>query len=252
MVRTSSCACSKIGAGIGGFDLQLKAVSQAAEVEVGGERNDDEVVLILSQHGADPLERADHRELLIFSADDAAQRVLAGEELIHDAIAHQADGGRVAVLLVGEIASAFHGPSIDIGHVRRMAVERGVVQLVVAIAQAERGTDGCADVFAVRAQVDDGLQVFGHDVLVALRLHQYREIGDGEGQAGNAKDVGAEVGHLLLNVKVSSLHDGHHADQGGDTHREPEDGERGAQLMRTDGTDREREVVGYVKHAATL
>ncbi len=50
MTRTSSCAAFEILFAAGRLDLQRQAVSRAAKLQKGGQRDHDEIVLILAQH----------------------------------------------------------------------------------------------------------------------------------------------------------------------------------------------------------
>ena len=79
------------------------------------------------------------------------------------------------------------------------------------------------------------LHIVGVEEAVALRLGEGDEIGDGEGNAPDAENVGAEIGDLLLDVQVGALHQRHHGDQGSDPHGEAEDGQRRAELVGANG-----------------
>ena len=63
----------------------------AAQFQVGAQRDDDEVVLVLAQHGADLFERPDDRELVLPSADRFPSGSASGKELAAPAVADQAD-----------------------------------------------------------------------------------------------------------------------------------------------------------------
>ena len=80
-----------------------------------------------------------------------------------------------------------------------------------------------------------GSAIVGSNVLVLESFGDDGEVRHRERGAGDAKDAGAQVGDLLLDVDVGALHDGHDGDQGGDTHRQAEDGEGRAELMGSDG-----------------
>ena len=82
---------------------------------------------------------------------------------------------------------------------------------------------------------------------MALGARKKREIGDGERKAADAEDVSDEVGDLLFDVEVRALHQGHHGDERGDAHDESKDGERGAELVGSDGVHGERDVIRKVE-----
>jgi len=58
----------------------------------------------------------------------------------------------------------------------------------------------------------------------------------------------AEVGNLLFDVEVGALDEGHDRNEGRDPHGQAEDGERGSELMRADGVQRQCQVVAKPHH----
>ncbi len=220
-----------------------------AQLQIRAERDDDEGVLVLPEHGADLFEGADDGELGVFGANGAAQRVDVGKELLGHAIADQADAARVAVFEVGEVAAGIDRAGIDDGHRGRVAEEGGVFELAVAEAQRGAARKRGAHHPAMRALEGKSGDVLRIEKAIALRLGDRAEVDHGERQAADAEDVGAEVGDLLLDVDVGALHQGHHGDQGGDTHGQAENGQRSAELMGADRIGGEGEIVSQAEHA---
>ena len=138
MRRASSCAGWKICVAALRLDFQRQAVALAAHLQVGSQRDDHEIVLVLAQHRTDALERADHGELVGAGANHAADGIDAGKELLRQAVADQADVRVMAVFRLGEVAAQLDRAGVDVRHVGRVAVHGGVVELVVLVAHAWR------------------------------------------------------------------------------------------------------------------
>ena len=100
----------------------------------------------------------------------------------------------------------------------------------------------------MRAALDQGFHIVLVEVAIALRLGQHREIRQGEGKTADAENVDAQVGDLLLDVKIGALHQGHHGDERGDAHGQAQHGERGTQLVRAEGVYRKCQVLGKAGH----
>ena len=155
----------------------------------------------------------------------------------------------VAVLDVGEVAAELDRAGVDRRHVGRMAVDAWRPRAGGRRSAADvAAVQGRADQLAVRATVGERLHVVGVEEAVALRLGERDEIGDGERHAADAEDVGAEVGDLLLDIEIRALHQRHHRDQRGDPHRQAEDRQRCAQLVRADGVHRQNDIVPEAHH----
>src|SRR5262249_10843616 len=114
--------------------------------------------------------------------------------------------------------------------------------------EGDSAIEGRADVLTLAAVLGKRLDVVGVKEAIALRAGDGEKVGDGEREAADAEDVGAEVGDLLLDVEVRALDERHDGDEGGDAHRQAEDGERGAELVRADGIHGKREIVAQTHH----
>src|SRR6185437_13297822 len=235
-----------------GFGLNGEAAVAAAHLEIGAQGDDDEVVLVLAEDAADLLEGSDDGELLGIGANGVAQRVFGGEELACDAGADQADVSGVLILDVGEVAAEFDGAGVDATHGGGEAVDAGVIEFVVGVAESGGAGHGAADGFAMRAGCGHGVHVLGIEVAVSQGFGEEVEIGNGERGARDPEDVGAEVGDLLLDVEVGALDKGHDGDERGHAHDETEHRQRGAELVRADGVDGQYDVVGELDHVRNL
>src|ERR1039457_2395246 len=234
----------------GSLDFQRQTVSRSSDSQIGVEWDDHESILILAQDGTDRLERPDYRELFVARFDHVPDGVHSGKQFLYEAVAEKADGRGVAVFRLRKIAARRPRARVDLGHVGRVAVERDVLQVAVAVAYAERAGDRGAHVLAVRTAFRHGLQVLKQNVLVALSADHHREIRDREGQARNTKNVGAEIRDLLFHVAVGALHQSHDGDQRGHPHGEAQPGQRGAQLVSAEGVSRQEDVIAEGQHAS--
>ena len=217
-------------------------------MQVGSQRDHQEIVLVLAEHRTDALEGSHHGELVGAGANHAADGIGAEKELLRQAVADQADVRGMAVLHLGEVAPQLDRSGVDIRHGGRVAVHGGVVEFVVLVAERGAAADGGAHHLATAAALGERLHVLGVKIAVALRFGEDREIGHHKGQARNAKDVGAQVGDLLFDVDIGALHQGHDGDESGDPHGQPEHRERGAQFVGADGVYRQRQIVGQANH----
>ena len=166
-----------------------------------------------------------------------------GKELIHQRGADQADIRRVLIFAGREVAPEVQRARVDIDHVGRVADDGGVVGLLVLVLHRERAAGRRAHFLAGLAQLGHRAVVGDIDVLVLQRLHDDREIDHRERSLGDAENVGAEVGDLLLDIEIRALHQRHHGDQGGDAHGQAEHRQRRPELVRTDGVDRQPQIV---------
>jgi hypothetical protein len=78
--------------------------------------------------------------------------------------------------------------------------------------------------------------VFQFKFLELQRSDDDVEVRHGKRRASDLEHVRAQVGDLLLNIKVCTLHDGHDRDERCHTHRQSQDCERGSQLVPAQGT----------------
>src|SRR5215467_2624134 len=210
------------------FDIDGEARMDALNTEEDRERDRDKVILVLAENAANLFHDANDHELVVADANAPADRINSEEKLLYQRIADQADVGTVFGLGRTEITAQLHGARVDIGHAWRLAVKADVLGLFVGITRPHGGAGGGADFRARRTALGDRAYVFRLDFLVLERLDDDAEVGDGERRAGDLEDVGSEIGDLVFDIEVGTLHDGHYGDQSGHAHGQAEHGERGA------------------------
>src|ERR1700730_11436274 len=147
-----------------------------------------------------------------------------------------------------EVAAKLYGARVNIRHARRLPVEINVGHLFVAVSRVHASAAGGSNFWASGAAFGNGAHVLKLNLLELQRLDDDVEIGHCEGSARDLKDIGAEIGDLLFNVDVCPLHDGHDRDERGHAHRQPQHGERGAQLVRAQGAEALHKIVARGEH----
>src|SRR5215468_5441505 len=220
----------------------------ALNAEEHGKRDSDKIVLVLAENAADLLHDANDHELVVADANAPADRIDTEEKLLYQRIANQADVGAVFGLGGAEVTAELHGARVDIGHAWRLAVEADVLGLFVGVTRSHGCAGGGADLGARRTALGEGAYVIQLDFLVLERLDDDAEVGDGKRRAGDLEDVGAEIGDFVFDIKVGALHDGHDGNERGHTHGQAEHGERGAQLVSTQGAQGLGKVVRDGEH----
>jgi len=168
--------------------------------------------------------------------------------LLDQGVADQADVGAVLGLRRREIAAAFDSARVDVGHARGLAGEIHVGHFFVAKPHADGAADAGANLGACGAAISDGLHVVELNLPVLQSLDDDVEVSDGEGSAGDLKDVGAQVGDFLLNIDVRALNQGHDRDQRGHAHGQPQHSERGTQFVGAQGVETFGQIVADGEH----
>ena len=112
----------------------------------------------------------------------------------------------------------------------------------------KRVAGGCAHLFAGLAQIGHRAVVGGIDILVFQRLHHHGEIHHRERRLGQAEDVGAQIGDLLLDVEIRALHHGHHGDQSGHPHGQAEHRQGCPELVGNKSVDGNPQVISKAHH----
>src|SRR5207244_3753609 len=191
---------------------------------------------------------SDHHEFVVPDAKALPDGIHAEKQLLHQRVADQADVSPVLSFHSREVAAKLYGARVNIRHARRLPVEVHVGHLFVAVSRVHAAAGGGADLLASGAAFGNGAHVLELNLLELQRLDNDVEIGHREGSARDLKDIGAQVGDLLLDVDVCALHDGHDRDECGHTHRQPQHGERGAQFVRAQGTQALPEIVTESEH----
>src|SRR5207248_803441 len=118
-----------------------------------------------------------------------------------------------------------------------LAGEVHILHLMIAIAGAHRDAGSSANLSTGGTLVGDGLHVVQFDLPVFQGFDDDIEVGDGKGRARHLKNIGAQIRNLFFDEDVGALHNGHHGDEGGDTHSQAQHGERSAQLVGAQGTE---------------
>src|SRR2546425_2220430 len=94
------------------FHLKSQTETDAPHLEVRVERDDDEIILVLPQHGADSLDGPNHDEFLIAGANRLSNRISAREELLHQAIADQANRNDMVIFKIGEVPAQYQSSRV--------------------------------------------------------------------------------------------------------------------------------------------
>ncbi len=175
------------------------------------------------------------RTLPIFGANAFPDGIHAGKQLLYERVADQANVSPVLCFRCREVAAKFDDARVNVRHIRRLPVETHVSHLFVTVSCVHAAAGGGTHLCARRASLGYRAHVVHLNLFVLQRFDDDVEVGHREGCSRDLKDVCAEVGDLLLNIEVRALHDGHHRDQGGHAHRQPQHRKRRAQLMRAQG-----------------
>src|SRR5215472_6965861 len=196
------------------------------------QRNDHEVVLVLSEHAANLFDDADHRELIVPDAYGLPDGVHPEKQPLYDRISNQADARAVICLPAGKEAAVAHLPRIDTGHVGGLAVEVHVGRFFILVSRSYRSAGRGAHLVASRASFLDCPHVIHINLFVLERLDDDVEVRDREWRARDLEHVGSQVRDFVLHIQVRSLDDGHHRDERRHPHRQPQHGQRRPQLVR--------------------
>src|SRR5205085_2112799 len=98
-----------------GLHLERQTIAEAAELEIGTERNDGEIVLLHAHHGAYLFEYADDEKFRAAQAEGVTHRVEPGEEFGGQTVADQAHLRRMLVLDLGKVSPTDDGAGIYLG-----------------------------------------------------------------------------------------------------------------------------------------
>ncbi len=150
-------------------------------LEISGERKNDPVV-----------ERSAERCALFFAdADDGAGDVVpanfladgihAGEKIIHQIGADDADGRGGVEVGIGDVAAFDQVHVVEFGHLRGPGAQVGVFQRVQAAAGFHAAANGSADFLAGFAGVANGIVIVEGDALAFLEFQKVVNVGDDGG-----------------------------------------------------------------------
>ncbi|MNI05016.1 hypothetical protein D3C73_579600 [compost metagenome] len=209
---------------VGGGDGDVLGIVRAEQAHTGGGVGDGNAVVAVGVAGAGAFfgEHADHLEGYVFDQDVLADRVghvleQFGPHLVPD---HR-DRRGVLFIGVGEVAAFDHRP---VENRREVGVVAADVAHVIKVAKAHPG------LLAVDRHDPHHLGQAGNrgDLIEGDDAHGRARVGR---RAAEVNDVGTERAHLRHHLALAAFTHGQHDHHRGDTDDDPEQGQRGAELV---------------------
>src|SRR5262249_27154034 len=148
------------------FHINRQAGMDAMNAEKHGERNGDEVVLVLAKDAPDFFHDPDDHELVVADSDAFADSVDAKEKFLDQGITDEANVDPVLGFGGCEVTAKLDRARVDVGHTGRLAVKADILGFFVAVARSHGSAGSGANLLTSPAAVVDGPHVVQLDLLV--------------------------------------------------------------------------------------
>ena len=213
-----------------------------------GKRHGDEIILILPQNAANSFHHSDDQEFIVGHANGLADGVRGQKQLLHQRVSDQTEICAVIRFRGGEKSAQRDHARVNIRHRRRLTVKAHVLNLFVPSTRANRGAGGRSNFAAIRAAFGDRAYIVDIDFLVFQGLDDDVKVRHREGRARDLKHIRAQISDFMLHVTVRALDDGHHRNQRGDSHGQPQHGQRRAHLVGAQRAETLGQIIANSQH----
>ena len=210
-------------------DLKGNAMAQPKQLQGGGKRNVEEIILRLPEDGTDGLRHTHHLKPLPLEAEFLAEGIPAGEQVCSDVLPDDADRAPVRIIRVADIASRSERLGADINHVGGHAAGAGPHRLP-AVGCAPGLPQGRSHLSRLPHSPPQGVVVLQGQLRTLLDLDPLPGIRD-DPETGNHKYFRAELRNPLGDVLVHPLDDGDDRDEGRDRNQDSQQRQEGPEAM---------------------
>src|SRR5271157_626641 len=183
--------------GAAGLDVDVKALVGAINFDKGLNGDVSEVVLGLSEGGAERLGDADDGEGAAVNPDIAADGINVGKEIGGEIVANHGGHGAVLVVAIGDVAALDGHLDINVADAGGDAANTGVFDALRADTDFAGSANFGADTEGELEIIVEGLVVLPGDEFVAARgFDVFLNVGE-DGKASDEEAVGAEIGDAI-------------------------------------------------------